>query len=89
MKGILKHKIELVASLSFKDVANSKVDELKETLAKVQAIPISLSEEEANYSFYNKGNGWINMNTGTRPQYNNNGTGNQFNAPIHGLQLAK
>jgi hypothetical protein len=89
MKGILEHEIELAASLPFKDVSNSKVDELKETLAKLEAIPISLPEEESSYSFRNEGNGWMNVNTGTGPQHNNNGTGNQFNAPIHGLQLAK
>lgn len=89
IKGILEHQIELAASLPLKGVANSKVNKLKETLAKVQAIPILLSEEKASYLFRNEGNGWINVNTGTGPQHNNNGTGGQFNAPIHGLQLAK
>ena len=65
IKGILEHQIELAASLPFKDVANSKVNKLKETLAKVQAIPILLSEEKASYSFRNEGNGWMNVNTGT------------------------
>ncbi|KAJ5738168.1 hypothetical protein N7493_001323 [Penicillium malachiteum] len=89
MKVILEHEIELATTLPFKDVLGPKVDELKETLVKVQAIPVSLVDEKSSYSFRNEGDGWMNVNTGTGPQHNNNGSGNQFNGPIHGLQLPK
>ncbi|KAJ5718811.1 hypothetical protein N7488_004457 [Penicillium malachiteum] len=89
MKVILEHQIELAMIPTFKDVVSSKVDGLKEALAKVQEIPDSLPDEASSYSFRNEGNGWMNVNTGRGPQYNNNGTGNQFNGPIHGLQLPK
>lgn len=89
MKAILEHMTELATSSLFADVVGTKIDELKEALRKVKAIPDSLPEEESSYSFYNSGSGWMNVNTGTAPQNNNNSSGYQFNGPIHGFQSPK
>ncbi|KAL3469230.1 alpha/beta-hydrolase [Aspergillus californicus] len=40
------------------------------------------------YTLSNYGEGWINTNTGTAPQNNNNSTGYQFNGPVQSLQLS-
>ncbi|KAL2126833.1 hypothetical protein VTI74DRAFT_151 [Chaetomium olivicolor] len=47
----------------------------------------SQEEESAQNAFHNYGAGWMNVNTGSAPQYNNNSSGNMFNGPVHGLQL--
>jgi protoheme ferro-lyase len=88
MKVILRNVILLAEEPLFADVTSSQVDDLKKALSEMAAIPASLPEDETSYSFHNSGNGWMNVNTGTAPQNNNNNSsGYQFNGAIHSFHL--
>lgn len=87
IKKILKNAIQLSKSQILADVALMQVEDLENDLGIFLAMPGSLPEDAPRYSFHNSGQGWMNVNTGTAPQNNNNSSGYQFNGPIHGLQL--
>ncbi|KAE8141491.1 hypothetical protein BDV38DRAFT_188904 [Aspergillus pseudotamarii] len=87
MKAIFEHMIQLAKNPPFSEVVGSEVDRLEEGLRVLMAIPASLSGKRSSYLFHNSGDGWINVNTGTAPQNNNNSSGYQFNGLIHRLQF--
>jgi len=88
MKGILEDVQLLTGNHAVKAATEAQVKELQNALQEISAIPLSLPEDEpSSYTFYNSGEGRINVNTGGAPQNNNNSSGYQFNGPIHGFQL--
>jgi hypothetical protein len=89
MKVILKNVLALIREPTLKEAIGAQVEDLQKALEEVSAIQPSLPDDETSqYTFTNHGSGWMNVNTGTAPQNNNNSSGNQFNGVIHGLQLA-
>lgn len=88
MKLMLKAVVGLAEKPDLGEVARSQLEELQNFLRQISALSPSLPDDETGqYSFHNSGAGWMNVNTGSAPQHNNNGTGVQFNGPVEGLQL--
>ncbi|OQE16224.1 hypothetical protein PENFLA_c028G04597 [Penicillium flavigenum] len=89
MKEILTHAIQISNISQLAAIRGAEVDELGKALHTFVAMPASLPENKASYSFNNSGNGYHNINTSTGQQYNNTGAGNMFTGTIQGLQMSR
>ncbi|OQE92945.1 hypothetical protein PENNAL_c0006G05314 [Penicillium nalgiovense] len=89
MKEILTHAIQISNISQLAAIRGAEVEELGKALRSFVAMPTSLPENKASYSFNNSGNGYQNINTSTGHQYNNTGAGNMFTGTIQGLQMSR
>jgi hypothetical protein len=89
MKEIITRAIQISNISQLAAIRGAEVEELGKALRSFVAMPASLPENKASYSFNNSGNGYQNINTSTGQQYNNTGAGNMFTGTIQDLQMSR